>query len=335
MQSGSRLLALDVLRGIAAVVVMLHHYLYHFDEIYGHPQWDVGWADIGRYGVELFFMLSGFVIFWSLQRTEQPLDFVVSRFSRLFPAYWAAIALTFVTVSLVGLPGREVSGTEALWNLSMVHQYLDVPHVDGVYWTLVLELTFYFWIFLAWLANNLRHIEWLFAAVIGVSVLHHSGVFALDDDLRRAFLLTYLPFFLIGMCVYNLYAGRGVAWQQWGLVGYSLLASAVIFSPALALLFTGFAALLYLAVSGRLAFLVTPPLLWLGGISYALYLIHQNIGYIIIRHFYAEGWQPALGVAVAVLVSLLLASLMAVWVERPAMAWIRSRWRSAQRLSLG
>ena len=118
-------------------------------------------------------------------------------------------------------------------------------------------------------------------------------------------------------------------------MGYSLLASAVIFSPALALLFTAFAALLYLAVSGRLAFLVRPPLLWLGGISYALYLIHQNIGYIIIRHFYAEGWQPALGVAVAVLVSLLLASLMAVWVERPAMAWIRSRWRSAQRLSLG
>jgi peptidoglycan/LPS O-acetylase OafA/YrhL len=67
--------------------------------------------------VNLFFIVSGYVIFMTLHRTREPMDFVVSRFSRLFPAYWAAVVLTFLVTTLLGLPGKQVAVAQALVNL--------------------------------------------------------------------------------------------------------------------------------------------------------------------------------------------------------------------------
>jgi peptidoglycan/LPS O-acetylase OafA/YrhL len=97
----------------------------------------------GHYGVNLFFIVSGYVIFMTLHRTREPMDFVVSRFSRLYPAYWVAVGLTFAVTALLGLPGKEVSFGQALGNLLMFHGLLGVPDVDNVYWTLQVELLFY------------------------------------------------------------------------------------------------------------------------------------------------------------------------------------------------
>jgi len=88
---GPRLAQLDALRGVAALLVVGFHYTTRFDQLYGHagePLLSLPW---GHYGVNLFFMISGFVIFMTLERTQRATDFVVSRFSRLYPAYWGAL----------------------------------------------------------------------------------------------------------------------------------------------------------------------------------------------------------------------------------------------------
>jgi peptidoglycan/LPS O-acetylase OafA/YrhL len=85
--------------------------------------------------VNLFFIISGFVIFMTLNATKRPMDFLVGRFSRLFPTYWAAIAVTFLITAVLGLPGRTVSAVEALANFIMLHGWFGIPHVDGVYWS--------------------------------------------------------------------------------------------------------------------------------------------------------------------------------------------------------
>src|ERR1700686_2691801 len=113
------MLQLDVLLGIAALMVLLFHYTERFHELYGHAPGMVLFT-IGRQGVDLFFIISGFVIFMTIEKTRRGLDFVVSRFSRLFPAYWIAVSLTFFIVHVAGLPGREVTPSAALANLSML-----------------------------------------------------------------------------------------------------------------------------------------------------------------------------------------------------------------------
>ena len=86
----SRMVELDALRGIAAVAVLGYHFTTRYQEQIGH----VGGMPVdllaGKYGVYLFFLISGFVIFMTLERTRTAADFVVSRFSRLFPAYWVS-----------------------------------------------------------------------------------------------------------------------------------------------------------------------------------------------------------------------------------------------------
>lgn len=91
----SRLAEVDALRGIAAMSVVLFHYTTRFTELFAPPYSPTISFQNGHYGVNLFFIISGFVIFMTLERTSKPMDFVISRFSRLFPAYWFAIFLTY------------------------------------------------------------------------------------------------------------------------------------------------------------------------------------------------------------------------------------------------
>ena len=93
-----RVRELDVLRGLAAAAVVLFHYTVRYGALYGYPAPPSVRVPTGFYGVEVFFCISGFVIFMTLDRTRRPMDFVVSRVSRLWPAYIVAIAVTFAVV---------------------------------------------------------------------------------------------------------------------------------------------------------------------------------------------------------------------------------------------
>lgn len=133
----ARLEEIDGLRGIAAMVVLVYHYLFVYNNLYGHSFFVPEIIRYGQYGVHLFFMVSGFVIFWTVSNSNRDLDFFWSRFSRLYPVFWVSVLLTFSIVSIAGLAGREVSFTDFIVNLTMLHQFLSVPNVDGVYWRVI------------------------------------------------------------------------------------------------------------------------------------------------------------------------------------------------------
>lgn len=99
-QNFHRFLELDVFRGIAALGVVLFHYTSQYSTLFQHSPEMNFYFSLGRHGVELFFIMSGFVILITLERTKSSLDFIVKRFARLYPAYWVAIALTFTVVMI-------------------------------------------------------------------------------------------------------------------------------------------------------------------------------------------------------------------------------------------
>jgi peptidoglycan/LPS O-acetylase OafA/YrhL len=86
--------------------------------------------------------------------------------------------------------------------------------------------------------------------------------------------------------------------------------------------------LFFAATRGYLRYLVSKPTLWLGAISYSLYLIHRNLGYEILDWLHAQGVGVALAVPIAILCALVLATLLTYSVERPALARIRSWYRA-------
>src|SRR5690348_9141450 len=82
----NRIKGLDALRGVAACSVLVFHYTTNYQRVYGHHGAMPFSFPYGPFGVQLFFLISGFVIFMTLEKTSRPSDFVRSRFSRLFPA---------------------------------------------------------------------------------------------------------------------------------------------------------------------------------------------------------------------------------------------------------
>ena len=319
----NRLLELDAIRGIAALAVVIYHYFYRYNEIYGHEYLSVEWTTLGKYGVQLFFMVSGFVIYLTLNRVEKPLDFLVSRFSRLYPTFWFSAILTFSVVFIWGLPGRVVSLYDAIMNVFMFLQFFGVKHIDGVYWTLTIELTFYFWIFSFFVAGILKYTEYLFSPVVLISILESRGFIEISGLWNEIFILQYLSYFLAGICFYKIIYGLESK-LTYAILFLCLVSTYILFSKTVFMISALFYLFFYLAILGRLNFLTIKPLVFLGGISYSLYLLHQNIGYVIINELYTSGINPIVSISVAVCISITLAYLTTKYVERPSLVAIRT-----------
>lgn len=318
-----RIKELDGLRGVAAAVVVVYHYFYRYDKLYQHQEIHTELFYYGKLGVELFFMISGYVIFWSLMKIQRPRDFLVFRFARLYPVYWASVLLTFLIVSIFGLPGREASFSTFIANLLMFHEYFGFNDVDGVYWTLKVELTFYLWIFILFSLRLLKRIDLFISLQLILSLLVHTHLVTLPELVYDLLFLRWIPFFAMGISLFKLQNDLSNKHTIINLVG-ALLITIVAFSLKSFLVFSGFLFVFVLAVRGRFKLLGSRYLVFLGTLSYALYLIHQNIGYVIIRKGYAIGLHPMLSIGIAMLIVLFLSWTLHRFVELPGLRLIKN-----------
>lgn len=332
MSNKGRLIELDALRGIAAFAVVLFHYTYRYHGIYGAGEvalpFTLWWGD---QGVQLFFMISGFVIFMTLERTQETKDFLVSRFSRLYPTYWAALFATFTSIWLFGLPGRESSALDFAVNLTMLQGFIpNIDHVDGVYWTLTIELSFYCLMLGLHVAKLLPKIEliailWLICAVL--FKFSNISDHRFGQILEVFFVLKYCNFFVAGISFYKIYTGESSKLTYFTIFA-CLFLSTVLNDHNNIYVISGSFLMFYLVVLGRATWLKIPPLVFLGGISYALYLVHQNIGYLVIRGILDLGMSMYTGVAAAIILSVLLATIITYLVEKPAIRLIRRTYKT-------
>jgi peptidoglycan/LPS O-acetylase OafA/YrhL len=334
----SRFQELDVLRGLAAVAVLLFHYLTRYDQKYT-PRGDVpfGFAD-GAYGVHLFFVISGFVIFMTLSRCATASDFLVSRLSRLYPAYWAAALLTCAVGTLWPLPGQHYTLMQLLTNLTMLQGFGQVAPIDGVYWTLNIELCFYA-VMLALFASGMLSstvrlsVVWL-AAAAAAHLLSASGSgFVVPETIQQVFVLRYAALFVAGINFYEIYQ-KGPSVIRAALILSCLSVHWIDYGAASTERILVVFGLVAIAVSGRVRFLCVRPLVWLGTISYSLYLTHQMIGFAAIKALSGDRLPSVVAIPATMILAITVASAMTYLVERPAMRVIRSR-RKAQRAMVG
>jgi peptidoglycan/LPS O-acetylase OafA/YrhL len=320
-----RLNQIDVLRGFAALWVLLSHYLPHWEDYLGpvplfvHGPW-------GIHAVELFFVISGFVIFMTLRRCRSVLDFVVLRFSRLYPAYWASIIGVAALSALLFHAKPWVGGI--LTNLTMLQEFFGFKNIDNVYWSLTVELAFYLnvsWLFALGLTRRRRAVVlcWLMASCIWAVALRDPG--ADQRDRYALFLaLDYAPYFAIGICAYDALE-RGWSAAGAGLVLFAIASEYLIGGVAAVGIAATITVMFLLALHGQLRLLVCRPTLWLGGISYSLYLVHRNIGYLALDWLHAHDVPARWALPLAIAGALALATLLTHGVERPVLRRIR-RW---------
>lgn len=329
----SRIEELDAIRGIGCLLVVFSHYTWKYPVFfqYKNPDSFLQWCMnhcLGYYAIHLFYILSGFVIFMTLNRITRPLDFVISRFSRLYPVYWTAVILTFTLVSLCGLPGQEVSSRDALVNLTMFQSFIGFPMVDGCYWTIFIELLFYGVMFSLYCLGLLRYFDKISVAWLSsIFVFHYFNLTTIPllKVISTILFFKYAHLFIAGIMFYRIFMKES-SWKTHFII-FACLGVQYFVEGEGIIYVGGIFAILYLFSYQRLSFIICRPLLFLGSISYGFYLIHQNIGYIIINKFNEFPINHWYGILVSIATTMTLAYGIKRFVDVPAAKFITSRYQ--------
>jgi peptidoglycan/LPS O-acetylase OafA/YrhL len=317
---------LDALRGLMAFAVMLYHLTAGLHaNLPSVPVSRLSFA-WGEFGVQGFFAISGFVILMTLERTERVADFLVSRFSRLFPAYWVAMLVTLCVVVPFGPQAMHRSIETSLVNVTMLQSWFGYGDVDPSYWSLGVELGFYAIMLGLWRLKMLGRVELIALGLVALRLLARL-LPQWDSWLDGVTASFHMPFFFVGILAYRIWMGARSFGQQLPiliLAGLNLYLSNMLqLSAVYAVVAMG----MVLLVDGKLAWLKQRPLLRLGAISYPLYLVHQFVGCTMIFWLGKAGIQADLATLLTILALLALAYAIHRAVEKPALSKIRSMWR--------
>ncbi|MCF7220953.1 acyltransferase family protein [Marilutibacter chinensis] len=292
---------IDLLRFIAALAVVFFHYAFRGyaggdRTIMPYPLLE-SVAKYGFKGVELFFMISGFVILMTASNGSLR-SFAVSRFARLYPAFWACCTLTFVAIVLFGGDRFSASFSQYLVNMTMLSGFVGVPSIDGVYWSLFVELQFYAMVAGVLMIGRISQAQMFLALWLAATILLELFPVA---PLRFLLITDYAAYFIAGAAAFLIWS-RGSSWLRYGMIGICFILALrdslggiegferhfdtrMNVIVVVAIIASYFAVMLLIATRrtgafGRRRWMVA------GALTYPLYLIHQNIGYIIFNIAY-------------------------------------------------
>jgi peptidoglycan/LPS O-acetylase OafA/YrhL len=341
-----RLYHLDLIRFIAALYVVFYHYCFRgfAKDNFSTLQFPLI-EDISKYGylgVDLFFIISGFVILMSAKNSNL-VDFCISRFTRLYPAFWFCVIVTAIVVALFGAPIFEVTLPQVLVNLTMFNEFLGVEHVDGVYWSLVVELKFYILIGIILFFRGIKYIR-IFAWILLLAAICQMILpFAEAPLLVKIFYFICFasksPYFVAGMFFFLMKSEKNVIKNILPIIISYFVAIKVAYDGVphrniryadaydeniIVVLITLFFIVMFLVSINKLTIFNKKIFLYFGVLTYPLYLIHQNIGFIIFNNFgdRINKWVLLSGVLIMMLG---VAYLISKYIEKPMGNYMRQK----------
>ena len=319
------------------------------------------YAWFGWVGVEIFFVISGFVIANSANGAS-PIAFARSRVLRLYPAAWVCALITlaawvFIDGEALQHLGRELFNSITLW--------IQGPWIDGVYWTLAVEMVFYALIFLLLAFGRFSSLPWLAgglvvysAAFLGLKVISDDALSGLElwralSSNQDLLLLRYGCFFGVGILMWLSTMRRLRGWE-WASAAGGVVAccieivvrsadvsfeethTGIAMSPFVPMAIW-LAALVLMFVFARVPERFTPrsersraALQHLGKMTYPLYLTHSVVGAGVIRVLVEAGVDRWAALAVGASAMLLAASLIALSAEPAVRNLLRTGWDRAE-----
>lgn len=332
-----RLASLDCLRLVSALMVLGFHFFFRMgmtgeggQSAFPELSPIFMWMDAG---LLIFFAISGYVIALSSEG-RSPLAFLKGRFLRLWPTFVVAASISTLVLCFLPVPGQSAP-TLQQWLAQglMISRLAGQPFIDGAYWTIAYEITFYGWVFLLlWAGLFQRHwaavvLVWLAISVVNEEVLMNGAI-------GKVFITEFSGFFAFGLALFKWQKARdykalaimalAFAWacrepflsdaafiKNYGLGRPEI--GLLLVGPLSLCLFTLFASLRRIPISPSLA-------LQLGALTYPLYLLHQNIGYAVFNRFGTpENRWIVLGIFGVLLISL-------TWlVSAKLEPWMRAR----------
>lgn len=322
-----RYLELDALRGIAAMIVVVFHY-----SMAAEIRQDL--FRFGTTGVDLFFIISGFVIALSIHHVSSAWEFVINRLSRLYPTYWTVVTFTFFLICLRNFyMGLNVNWIEYFGNMTMFQYYLGILDLDGPYWTMIIEMLFYILILILFVFNLLKYILPIGSLLCLATVV--STHFFWNKPVEYWFtaipLFQFFPLFFAGILFYKIITKEPRPILNYCLLIGCLLSQIMLFEKVgrsrmyislseYAVILILYFGIFVLFVNHWIRWISIRPLLFLGKISYALYLVHYYITtrYIISYFVVSQQFNPWMILfLVALPTCIIIATIITYFVEEP------------------
>jgi len=318
MNNAARLTNVDVLRGFASLAVCWFHLTNtYIDNSLVRLSGHYGWL-----GVEVFFVISGFVIPYAMLRSNYTfrtdwLKFVVKRSLRIEPPYLISIALMLIlwhasamAPNFNGAPAPAILSAKTLLHLGYLNGVMGYEWLSPVFWTLAIEFQFYLLLSIYFFV--LQNSNPFIVLAGNVLLIGASLLFTLDTLVFK-----YLGIFVMGIAAFQY--RTNIFSSQILLLCLMLAACAVAAGLGLTIATIGFLTSIVLAFDvdlGRHKFA-----LWLGEISFSLYLVHVPIGGRVVnlgrRYVESQIGELVLS-AVAMMVCLIAAHLFYLTIERPS-----------------
>ncbi|MBL8330544.1 MAG: acyltransferase [Rubrivivax sp.] len=321
--SRPRLTEVDQLRGIAALAVTW----FHLTNQYPEASWVRQSGFHGWLGVEVFFVISGFVLPWALFGSGYSVQrdfgrFMARRLIRLEPPYLVSIVLVillwYASAAMPGFAGKppDLSAVQVASHLGYLTGLLGEAWLSPVYWTLAIEFQFYLL-----LAMTLP--IWLHPRPL-VPLIASAMICALGAVVSDKLLPHYWAYFAMGIAVFRARVGLDSSAQL--LAACTLMAAILVALGRMPLAAAvGLGAVLVLSVPRHIPSVAL--LRWLGAISFSLYLVHVPIGGRVVNLMSRLGDSTTIQFVaslMALALSLLAAQVFWWLIERPSMRWAAS-----------
>jgi len=348
-----RFTLIDGLRGIAALMVVVFHLSLTVEASFSQhlPAFIHTIIKAGHWGVEIFFVISGFVIAHSVRNGSWTFGYLAGfglrRSIRLDPPYWTIIILEIclIYLSLQFFPDLNTelpNAKQLIAHLFYLQELLGLGHLIPIFWTLCYEVQFYIvlvgslvlYTYLKKLSGERNNIAFIIFSIFGIiAFLFSLGVFLqlLPATMPGLFIDRWHQFFL-GVLAWWCTVSRGPRWLF--LIVWFFTLALLLFAPdsasarigsTLVILSTSMLMFIAASTNNLTRWLNSPLILFFGSISYGLYLVHPSIGWRLIaleKRMFGDDmslFMACLALVSGILASTLAAWLLHIWVEKPSM----------------
>lgn len=287
--NNSRNVQIEGLRGASTLLIIIYHMFNRYQQIYLDKS--ISWMNhLGSFGVAIFFSIS-FYFLCDYNRTSltfrEGLMLLSKKMLRLIPTYIVAVTLIYVITNVCGLPGRTVSFGTFFLNVTLLNRIIGVGYVDGAHWyvQVLISITF---ITIAFRVLNihrkpLTYLVWITTSFLINTVGTRLSIVGPEAYILGGFYAVYCSFvYSIKIIAENNNGGSKSLRRKWTLVALYCSLILLLWGKYIQLFELCVSMLiLYLCLNHIISILEHELLQLVAASSYSIYLIHQNIGFLI------------------------------------------------------
>jgi peptidoglycan/LPS O-acetylase OafA/YrhL len=331
--SDRRITAVDMLRGIASLFVCIFHFTNGNQNYLSNGYWLKDLGDFGWVGVEIFFVISGFIIPYSLYNTRYQVKnfkkFLLKRIGRIEPPYFLSIvlilALNYLSMLSPYFKGKpfSIDYFNLLLHVAYLIDFFKETWLNSVFWTLAIEFQFYLLIGLLFPFINHRKLG---TFLIVISLLLLSNILIKSS----VTIFHHIPYFLLGISIFRRKIGMDRQKPTW-IIELILLAVIYLQYGFVSVISAGFTWVILVGFERW----ENKWVLWLGRISYSLYLVHVPFGGRLINlsmNFFHTDLSRTFILLITLIITLCFSYLFYKCVELPAIKFSHSLFKDKKKI---